>query len=168
MPETATALKPTENWRSKWKLSHNQARFVRLVWGSKPATLAYIVAYQWGDVTTNSKRYAAAAVCASKLLKTAKVKAALNALQEREASIAGLARETKRGVLAAVAMGEVEGTNVADRIRAILADNLMTGDNKPIKIEGELTFQAMLDSLPAEILPGAYAGNQPKQEPETK
>jgi hypothetical protein len=69
----------------------------------------------------------------------------------------GSRREVKRGILAAIMMGEIQGTKVADRIRAIIVDNRMTGDDKPIRIEGELTFQAMLDSLPREILPGDYA-----------
>ncbi len=51
----------------------------------------------------------------------------------------------------------VQGARVADRIRAIIVDNRMTGDDRPIRVEGELTFQAMLDSLPREILPGDYA-----------
>ena len=69
----------------------------------------------------------------------------------------GSRREVKRGILAAIMMGEVQGARVADRIRAIIVDNRMTGDDRPIRVKGELTFQAMLDSLPREILPGAYA-----------
>ena len=68
------------------RLSYNQARFVRLVWGGKPATPAYLEAYQWGKVEVNSERYHSAASCATKLLKTDKVKSALNALQERISS----------------------------------------------------------------------------------
>ncbi len=162
MAETATAA---ESWREKHGLNHQQARFVRLIWGAKPATTAYMTAYGWPPAAVDSRKYNAAAASASGLLRNPKVKKALNALQEREASIAGLTRETKRGILASIAMGEVEGAKPSDMIRAVMIDNLMTGDNKPIKVEGELTFQAMLDSLPEEILPGSYAQEQTETKP---
>jgi len=34
-----------------------------------------------------------------------------------------------------------------DRIQAIKADNDMTGDNKPIRIEGEITLNGILQGL---------------------
>ena len=68
-----------------------------------------------------------------------------------------MTRDVKRGVLSAIAMGEILGTTPGDRIRAIALDNLMTGDNRPIMVQGDLTFRAVLDSLPDRILPGDYA-----------
>ena len=105
----------------------------------------------------NTPRYQSAASSASKLLKVGKVRKALESLETQEATLMGSRREVKRGILAAIMMGEVQGARVADRIRAIIVDNRMTGDDRPIRVEGELTFQAMLDSLPREILPGDYA-----------
>tara|TARA_A100001388_G_scaffold96122_2_gene69939 strand:- start:1389 stop:1898 length:510 start_codon:yes stop_codon:yes gene_type:complete len=146
---------PDEAWREKWDLSVPQARFVRLVWGGNTATGSYMIAYGWPE-TQDAKRLQSAASSASKLLRTDKVKKALSELQEREASVVGMTRDVKRGVLSAIAMGEIEGTKPGDRIRAIALDNLMTGDNRPIMVQGDLTFRAVLDSLPDKILPGDY------------
>jgi len=154
-PKQESAI-PDEAWREKWNLSVPQARFVRLVWGGNTATGSYMIAYGWPE-TQEEKRLQSAASSASKLLRTDKVKAALSMLQEREASVVGMTRDVKRGVLSAIAMGEIEGSKPGDRIRAIALDNLMTGDNRPIMVQGDLTFRAVLDSLPDKILPGDYA-----------
>jgi hypothetical protein len=145
------------NLRRSWGLNINQARFVRLVWGGFSPTEAYCRAYLGGILPYDTPRYQSAASSASKLLKVHKVRKALESLETREAALMGSTRDVKRGILAAIMMGEIEGTKPADRIRAIIADNRMTGDDRPIRVEGELTFQAMLESLPQEILPGAYA-----------
>lgn len=146
------------NLRRSWGLNINQARFVRLVWGGFSPTEAYCRAYFGGAVSADSAKYQNGASSASRMLKDVKVRKALESLEIREAALMGSSRDVKRGILAAIVMGEIEGTKPADRIRAIIADNRMTGDDRPIRVEGELNFQAMLDSLPQEILPGAYAG----------
>ena len=143
--------------RERWGLNVNQARFVRLVWGGHSPTEAYCRSYFGEVLPYNTPRYQSAASSASKLLKVDKVRTALESLETQEAVLMGSRREVKRGILAAIMMGEVQGARVADRIRAIIVDNRMTGDDRPIRVEGELTFQAMLDSLPREILPGDYA-----------
>jgi len=143
--------------RQSWGLNVNQARFIRLVWGGYSPTEAYCRSYFGEVLPYNTPRYQSAASSASKLLKVDKVRKALESLETCEAVLMGSRREVKRGILAAIMMGEVQGATVADRIRAIIVDNRMTGDDRPIRVEGELTFQAMLDSLPREILPGAYA-----------
>lgn len=152
MSETATT---DERWRKRWGLNCQQARFVRLKWGGEPAVQAYAIAYA-KDIPPGSKAYQVAVSSASRLLRNAKVKRALEALHESEAAMTGLSRDEKRGILAATARGEVAGAKARDRLRAIALDNLMTGDNKPIKVEGDLNFIAALEGMPEEIEPGAY------------
>lgn len=143
--------------RRCWGLNLNQARFVRLVWGGFSPTEAYCKAYFGHVPAYDSRKYQSGASAASRLLNNVKVETALESLESRESALMGSRRDVKRGILGAIIMGEIEGTKPADRIRAIVVDNQMTGDDRPLRVHGELNFQAMLDSLPDEILPGAYA-----------
>ncbi len=56
-----------------------------------------------------------------------------------------LTRLEKRRTLRSIALSTKH--DAGDRIRAIQVDNLMTGDNKPIRVEGELTLNTIFRSL---------------------
>lgn len=63
----------------------------------------------------------------------------------REVLEVGMTRAEKRRVLKRIAMNPK--MPAVDRIRAIQVDNLMTGDNKPVRFEGEITLNGIFQAL---------------------
>lgn len=63
----------------------------------------------------------------------------------KEVLEAGMSRAEKRRVLKRIAMNPK--MDPVDRIRAIQVDNLMTGDNKPVRFEGEITLNGIFKAL---------------------
>jgi len=63
----------------------------------------------------------------------------------REVVEAGLTRAEKRRILKRIAMDRKAAR--LDRMRAIQIDNLMTGDNKPVRFEGEITLHGIFQAL---------------------
>lgn len=63
----------------------------------------------------------------------------------REVLEVGMTRAQKRRVLKGIAMNRK--LPAIDRIRAIQVDNLMTGDNKPVRFEGEITLHGIFTAL---------------------
>lgn len=63
----------------------------------------------------------------------------------REVLEVGMTRAEKRRVLKRLAMNPK--LPAIDRIRAIQVDNLMTGDNKPVRFEGEITLHGIFQAL---------------------
>lgn len=63
----------------------------------------------------------------------------------REVLEVGMTRAEKRRVLKRIAMNPK--LDPIDRIRAIQVDNLMTGDNKPVRFEGEITLGGVFAAL---------------------
>lgn len=65
----------------------------------------------------------------------------------REVAEVGMTRAEKRKILKKIA-NDTRASKV-DRIRAIQVDNLMTGDNKPVRFEGEITLNGIFQALKA-------------------
>jgi hypothetical protein len=89
---------------------------------------------------------------ASKLERHPKIRAYIDAaLSERRQEVL-LTRDKKRQVLGSIALDIRE--KAPSRIAAIHQDNLMTGDHNPVRIEGEITLNAIFNALrPATALP---------------
>ena len=128
-------------------LNDRQRRFAEFVVGGDPASVAY---KKSGYAATGN----AAEVSASQLLRNPKVSAYLAELRKPQKEKAIATRQRKREILAAIMEGKTKGATVADRIRAVQVDNLMTGDNKPIKVEGEITLKRVLDAIGGDCSPG--------------
>lgn len=80
--------------------------------------------------------------------KGAKAAVAAGVLHEevvKAAEDAGLSRAEKRRILKRIATDR-KATRI-DRLRAIQVDNLMTGDNKPVRFEGEVTLHTIFQAL---------------------
>lgn len=67
----------------------------------------------------------------------------------REVLEVGMTRAEKRRVLKNLAMNPK--LPAIDRIRAIQVDNMMTGDNKPVRFEGEITLHGIFKALSPSI-----------------
>lgn len=65
--------------------------------------------------------------------------------EQRMIAEVGLSRAEKRRILRRLAMNPK--LDPVDRIRAIQVDNLMTGDNKPVRFEGEITLHGIFQAL---------------------
>jgi hypothetical protein len=63
----------------------------------------------------------------------------------KESIDVGLTRTEKRRILKRLAQNPK--LDPVDRIRAIQVDNLMTGDNKPVRFEGEITLHGIFQAL---------------------
>lgn len=70
---------------------------------------------------------------------------AVAGLVAKEVVEAGLSRVEKRKILKRIATDRHAPR--IDRLRAIQIDNLMTGDNKPVRYEGEITLHGIFLSL---------------------
>jgi hypothetical protein len=73
------------------------------------------------------------------------VVAYIAAEQAKTAESIGLTRAQKRRVLMSIALDTKE--DAGKRIAAIQTDNVMTGDNKPVRFEGEITLAGIFMSL---------------------
>lgn len=82
---------------------------------------------------------------ASRLAANPKVKALILEIREDLRNRRVITREEKRQILASLARGrKVAPTS---RIRAIEVENQMTGDNAPVKVEGEITLGRIFRGL---------------------
>lgn len=119
-----------------------------IIAGGKPSE-SYSRAYPNNNLTGN-----ALAVQANKGRALPNVQAYIEkALNERRNEVL-LTRDKKRQVLGSIALNTRE--KAPSRIAAIHQDNLMTGDHKPVRIEGEITLHAIFQALrPATALPDA-------------
>lgn len=67
---------------------------------------------------------------------------------------AGMSRAEKRAILKTIANDPKASKQ--HRIMAIQTDNLMTGDNKPVRFEGEITLNSIMQALdPSTALPSS-------------
>jgi len=87
-----------------------------------------------------------AEVSASGLIRNLKVSEYIDFLRGSDETEATLTRQRKREILKELAEGR-KGTKPADRLTAIRIDNDMTGDCKPVRIEGEITLHTIMQSL---------------------
>lgn len=123
-------------------LNDRQRRFAEFVVSGDPAGRAYEKAgyVSRGDVADQA---------GSRLLGNVKVKAYLVELRKPQKAKAVATRERKREILLEIMEGKRTGTKISDVVRAVQVDNLMTGDNQPIKVEGEITLKRVLDAINA-------------------
>lgn len=87
------------------------------------------------------------AVRAKELLRNPKISAYLDWLKQETETEATLTRQRKREILKEIAEGKSKNVKPGDRIQAVKTDNEMTGDNKPVRIEGEITLNTIMQSL---------------------
>lgn len=120
-------------------LNDRQRRFAELVVSGRPAGRAY-------EEAGYDARGNVADSAAERLLRNVGVQAYLVELRAPQRAAAVLSRQKKREILAEIATGAIKGTT-ADRYRAIQIDNAMTGDNEPVKIEGEITLRRILEAI---------------------
>lgn len=122
------------------KLTPQQLRFADyLIEGKNPAE-SYRSAYPNQSLSKN-----ALAVEANRLKSNPKIQAYMDeCLSERRSEVL-LTRDQKRQILGSIAK-KVSAPETA-RIAAIKADNEMTGDNAPVRIEGEITLFGIFKSL---------------------
>lgn len=91
---------------------------------------------------------------AHKLDKHPKIRAYIAAALAESRSEVLLTRDKKRLILGSIAQDARAHDN--SRIAAVKVDNDMTGDNAPVRIEGEITLHAIFTALtPATTLPTA-------------
>lgn len=134
---------------SKTALTPAQRKFADLlISGIKPSR-AYSQAYP-----NSSLQGGALAVEAHRTTNLPKVQAYVGAALATRRSDALLTRDKKRQILGGIAQDE-QAPDTA-RIAAIKVDNEMTGDNAPVRIEGEITLHAIFSALlPSTGLPSA-------------
>ena len=128
-------------------LSERQKRFAEFVVAGKPPMVAYELAGYAGGSNAHKN--------AHRLTANEGVKAHISRLSKPRTENAVATRQRKREILLEVMEGKRKGATVADSIRAIQTDNLMTGDNQPIKVEGEITLKRILDEISGDGTPGA-------------
>lgn len=153
------------------KLTPGQARYVQFrLAGLKPQK-AYAKAFAGCSRTAlQSKPYllekhklvcaAIGAGQAGDVVKAVAVAGAANAADimaagamNREVAEVGMTRAEKRRILKRIANDTKAPRR--DRLMAIQVDNLMTGDNKPVRFEGEITLNGIFQALRATTdLPG--------------
>ena len=121
------------------KITPKQQRFVDLILLGTTNKEAYRQAFQ-SKANDNVLR-----VKAAELKRKPVVKAYMEAEQKKNADLVGLTRAEKRRMLRMIALDPKE--SASDRLKAIALDNLMTGDNKPVRFEGEVTLAAVFRAL---------------------
>lgn len=145
------------------KLTPQQHKFVQAILAGHLPKAAYKIAYPSATpralrgrpyAMKKNKRVAAAisaglAGSAEKLAATVGNKTGAELVAagviSREIAEAGMTRAEKRKILKRIA-NDSKASRV-DRIRAIQTDNLMTGDNKPVRFEGEITLHGIFKAL---------------------
>lgn len=134
-------------------LTPKQEAFAQYVADGLTQTEAYRRAYNW----KGCKRRVGTK---SSLVKaTPAVLARIEELRKENAAVQGLSRAEKRRILAQQARDRDLAPE--HRRQAIQVDNLMTGDNKPVKVEGEIT----LGSILLEIAPSFGLPAEDKRKP---
>jgi phage terminase small subunit len=84
------------------------------------------------------------------------VAARIKQLREEAAEMPGLTRATKRRLLAQLAQDRDADSRV--RLEAVKIDNMMTGENAAVKVEGEITLGSILrEIIPSTGLPARDA-----------
>ena len=153
MAESKTAQLTTTDTPTKWNLQYRQMRFAQLVFSGQ---LNISAAYK--EAGYESKLGSSTYASASKLLRIHKIQrylAHLAVIAKRTARQATLTRQRKRELLCDIAE---DAEKQSDRINAIQVDNRMTGDDAPIRLEGEITLGAILEGIaPSVGLPGSDA-----------
>lgn len=123
-------------------LNPREATFVHGIIDGMTITGAYLEAFKHKKPAKNT-----AATEGSKLLKKPKILAYKNALEEKAMTALTYTRQKKRERLYLIGEAIQEGVSPGEQIQAIKVDNDMTGDNKPVRVEGEITLKGILDAM---------------------
>ena len=94
-----------------------------------------------------SCKESSAPAAACRLLKNVKIRAEIKRLQDKTETHRTATRSRKRQILNKIMEGKITDKTVPGRIAAVKADNEMTGDNAPIRVEEELTVKGIWDRL---------------------
>ena len=122
------------------ELSPSEEKFVNAIIDGENATQAYLIANP--KVTKES-----AGVQGHRLLKNVKISEEIHRIRALLRTGKTLSRQRKREILADIAEGAIDEVKVSDRTNAINIDNKMTGDEKPIRIEGEVTLSRIIKGI---------------------
>jgi hypothetical protein len=120
-------------------LTHKERKFADLILLGKTASAAHREAYH----SKGSSRVIA--VKAHTVRHRPAVEAYIAAEQAKTAEMPGATRAHKRRLLLAIMDDANEDTG--RRIAAIQTDNLMCGDNRPVRFEGEIALAGIFASL---------------------
>ena len=122
------------------ELSGDDEMFVGFILDGLSGTQAYLKVHP--KVTA-----ASAATLGHRLLRKVNIAEAIEEGRNLLRTEATMSRQEKREILAGIARGKVKDTKASDRNQAIKIDNQMTGDEAPIRVEGELTIGKMLKGV---------------------
>lgn len=128
------------NARGPKKMTVKQQTFADLVISGVPKAEAYGRSYPNSTLRGNALR-----VEAHRTAALPNVKAYVDAALAKRQSRALLTRETKREILADIAIDKKAPKPA--RIMAIQVDNRMTGDERPVRVEGEITLYTIFQSM---------------------
>jgi hypothetical protein len=128
-------------------LTHKERKFADLVLQGMAGSAAYRTAY---ESKVNAK---SASVLAHRVRHRPAVEAYIAEQQAKAADMMGATRAEKRRELRLIILNRKLDPD--KRVRAIMADNIMTGDNKPVRFEGEITLNGIFRALKSTTaLPG--------------
>jgi len=127
------------------ELTPKQVRFANYYISGESATQAARLAGY------SCKTDGAFRVQGTRLVADVNIKAYIDEQMREETAEATLSRQRKREILKGIAeawksKGELEGDRQA-AIQAIKVDNSMTGDDAPVRVEGELTLKGILQAV---------------------
>lgn len=133
------------------RMTAKQIAFAEAILDGKPPSQAYASAY------VPNRNPAVTKVRAQEVLKHPLVAAYIAKGREKLAKAKLLTRTKKREILFSIASSKT--AKAGERVKAIEVDNAMTGDNKPVRIEGEITLYSVLKSIaPSTGLPSHDSG----------
>lgn len=164
MPTTAT--KPTtaataNDTPRQWNLSYKQMRFAQLLFAGSTQSDAYRGAGY--NPPLGSKSIWESAARLSSHVKVQRYLSHLSVLSARTERSATLSRQRKRELLCDAAH---DAPKWSERLTAIVIDNRMTGDDAPIRIEGEITLAGILDGIESSVgLPPPSVAALPQSDP---
>lgn len=125
----------------KTELSVPQQKFADGVLSGLNQSEAYRRAYPRAKLSVET--------AASRLAASVKVCQYMQTVRLAEQKRGGLSRQQKREILSEIATSK--DVSPGDRVRALQVDNRMTGDDAPMRVEGEITlnsiFQALVPSI---------------------
>ncbi len=127
------------------KLSPEHKTFASAIVDQPTSGLSDGQCYRDANKRCNSDQ--AAAVGAHKWLKKANIQQEISRLQGKTETKETYSRQRKRERLHEIGEGDVDDTKVSDMNKAIQIDNKMTGDDQPIRTDGELTIGNIMKSL---------------------
>lgn len=121
------------------RLTPKQLAFAEAILDGKTPSDAYRAAYDTSGTPATVK------VSASRILAHPAIAEYVAKGREKMAKARLLSRTKKREILFTIACNSK--ARAAERVKAIEVDNAMTGDNKPVRIEGEITLYSVLKQI---------------------